>query len=183
MLLSPLLRQLLLLLSPLWPKKDVNMLCTLSLSLPLPLQFSPSSHARPSHESNFSVYTKAPFRSMCCDCDLPPSVARIVGGCSSSSNSNSSKRQATFGYRILSQLRGRRQLLLLPASYIRPVGKARNQCRHHQQTLGLYLPPFPPFSPLSLYPCHHTCVASANNANCANVQAKFWRQILLFFDQ
>lgn len=161
------------------------MLCTLSLSLPLPLQFSSSSHARPSHESNFSVYTKAPFRSMCCDYDLPPSVARIVGGCSSSSNSNSSssKRQATFGYRILSQLRGRRQLLLLPASYIRPVGKARNQCRHHQQTLGLYLPLFPPFSPLSLYPCHHTCVASANNANCANVQAKFWRQILLFFDQ
>lgn len=76
---------------------------------PSPLQFSSSSHARLSHESNFSVYTKAPFRSMCCDCDLPPSVARIVGGCSSGSNSNSSKQQATFGYRILSQLRDRRQ--------------------------------------------------------------------------
>lgn len=63
---------------------------------PSPVQFSYSSHARQSHESNFSVYTKAPFRSMCCDCDLPPSVARIVGGCSSgsNSNSNSSKQQA-----------------------------------------------------------------------------------------
>lgn len=137
--------------------------------------------------SQIFLFTRRLHLGACvCDYDLPPSLARIVGGCSSGSNSNSSKRQATFGYRILSQLRGRRQLLLLPASYIRPVGKARNQCRHHQQTLGLYLPPcsaFPPFSPPSLYPCHHTCVASANNANCANVQAKFWRQILLFFDQ
>lgn len=133
-----------------------------------------SSHARQSHESNFSVYTKAPFRSMCCDSssdsssDLPPSVARIVGGCSSSSSSSNIWLQNSF-----TALRQAGAASIVARRLYKASWKGQKPVQTPEQSLLLL--PLPPLS---------TCAsASANNANCANVQAKFWRQILLFFDQ
>lgn len=146
-----------------------------------------SSHARQSHESNFSVYTKAPFRSMCCDsdsvcnCDLPPSVARIVGGCSSSNgnggniwlqNSFTATSQAEAASIVACRLYKASWKGQKPVQTPEQSRVSSSLSRSSSSSFSISLP----FEP-------STCAASANNANCANVQAKFWRQILLFFDQ